>query len=358
LEFGWINENSWQNSDRRLILPRKFGLYCRSLLTELNTWPVKKNKLSEVSLSLKRLLSIVKILILFGVLFFILRYLIFNWNQFISLDIKLNYVYVILSFLVMQLAWITTAWSWGKTLEAFGHKLRYRDIFTIYFRSMVAKYVPGKVWQLAASTYIAGRQGIPEGATIVSFIVGQAYSVLSGVTLIAAAVALGAMHKTGGGFAFFRWSSIPILIALLVLIIRPNISERFMNLALRIFKRQEISMNIRISTSFWLFFAFLIPWLIFGMAFWLLINALTPVPFNIYFTTTAILTAGTVVGFLAVFAPGGIGVKEASIAALIVSTTSLPAAFALAIGFGYRIVTSIVELVDFGITWMITPRQK
>lgn len=307
---------------------------------------------------MKRLLSLIKILILIGVLFFILRYLIFNWSQFSSLDIKLNYIYVILSFLAMQLAWMTTSWSWGKTLEAFGHKLPYRDIYTIYFRSMVAKYVPGKVWQLAASTYIAGQQGIPEGATIVSFIVGQAYSVLSGVTLIAAAIALGAMHKAGGGVAFFRWTSIPILMALLVLIIRPNISERFMNLALRLFKREEISMNIKTSTSFWLFFAFLIPWFIFGLAFWLLINALTPMPFSVYFTTTAILTAGTVIGFLAVFAPGGIGVKEASIAALIVSTTSLPAAFALAIGFGYRIVTSIVELIDFGLTWVISRKQK
>ena len=307
---------------------------------------------------MKRSLFIGKLVIIFGVLFFILRYLFSNWNQFSALEIHLNYGYVVLSFLVMQIGWMSTAWSWGKTLEAFGHKLPYRDIFTIYFRSMVAKYVPGKVWQLAASTYIAGQQGIPEGATIVSFIVGQAYSVLSGVTLIAASVALGAMHKTGEGFAFFRWTSIPILIALLVLIIRPNISERFMNLALRLFKRQEISMNIKISTSFWLFFAFLIPWFIFGMAFWLLINALTPVPFSIYFTTTAILTAGTVIGFLAIFAPGGIGVKEASIAALIVSTTSLPAAFALAIGFGYRIVTSIVELMAFGLTWVITWKQR
>jgi uncharacterized membrane protein YbhN (UPF0104 family) len=258
----------------------------------------------------------------------------------------------------MQAAWMTTAWSWGKTLEAFGHKLPYRDIYTIYFRSMVAKYVPGKVWQIAGSTYIAAQKGVPEGATIASVVIGQAYSLLSGLTLVVVFLAIGAIGNSGTELSFFRWSSIPILAFLIILVVKPELGERLMNWGLRLFKRREISMKIKISTSFWLFWAFLIPWFIFGFSFWLLARGFMILSIDLYLSFTAILTAGTVVGFLAIFAPGGIGVKEASMAALLTSFLGFLPAFALALGFGYRIVTSIIELLAFGLTWVIAWIQK
>jgi glycosyltransferase 2 family protein len=306
----------------------------------------------------KLLITIIKIVIIGAIFFYIFSYLNSNWDQLKSLNIHLNYTFIALSFIAMKLAWVTTAWSWGKTLEAFGYKLKYRDIYTIYFRSMPAKYLPGKVWQLAGSTYVAAQKGVPEGANIGSFLIGQAYSVLSGVALIIAAFACGVIQKSGQEFALFRWTAIPILIMLIILIIRPVLMERMMNLVLPIFKRQKVNIYIKIGTSLWLFLAFLIPWFMFGLSFWFLVHALMPVSFSLYFPLTVILTAGTVIGFLAIFAPGGIGVKEASIAALAASMISFPATLALAIGLGYRIVTSLVELIAFGITWLISPPQK
>jgi glycosyltransferase 2 family protein len=308
--------------------------------------------------SLKTIFSLVKFVLVGAILFYIARYLYSNWDQLSSLDIHLNYLYVVLSFIAMKLAWMVTAWSWGKTLEAFGYKLRYRDIYTIYFRSMPAKYLPGKVWQLAGSTYIAAQKGVPEGANIGSFLIAQAYSVLSGVTLIIAAFAFGIMEKSGEELALFRWTAIPILIVLIILVIRPVLIERMMNWVLPIFKRQKVNIDIKISTSLWLYLAFLIPWFIFGISFWLLANSLTHVSAGLLVPLTAIQAAGTVIGFLTIFAPGGLGVKEASIAALAASITSFPASFALAISLGYRIVTSIVELIAFGVTWLISPIQK
>jgi hypothetical protein len=222
---------------------------------------------------------------------------------------------------------------------------------------MVAKYLPGKVWQIAGSTYIAAQKGVPEGATIASVVIGQAYSVLSGVALIVAALAFDLIQKPGG-IPLLKWSSIPMLIILIVLVIRPHISVRLMNLVLPLFKRQKVAVEIKLSTSLWLFVAYLIPWFIFGFSFWLLAHALTPIIFSLYIPLTAILVAGTVIGFLALFAPGGLGVKEASMAALAGSLTSFPASFALALGLVYRIVTSIAELLAFGLTWVISKPQK
>ncbi len=306
----------------------------------------------------KPLITFIKVILICAIFFYIFKYLYSNWGQLSSLNIHLNYFYVALSFLAMKVAWMTTAWSWGKTLEAFGHKIPYRDVYTIYFRSMLAKYLPGKVWQIAGSTYIASQKGVPEGATIASVVIGQAYSVLAGVALIVGGFAFGSIPKTGQGLTFFRWTSIPIIIALIILVVKPGLCERLMNWVLPLFKRQKVIVEIKLSTSLWLFLAYLIPWFIFGFSFWLLTRAFTPVPFSLFIPLTAILTAGTVIGFLAIFAPGGIGVKEASIAALVASLTSFPATFALAVGLAYRIVTSIVELIAFGVTWIISKPKK
>ncbi len=304
------------------------------------------------------IVPLVKITLVCLIFYFILRYLFANWGQLSSLDIHINYGYVALSFAVMQVAWMTTAWSWGKTLEAFGHKLPYRDVFIIYFRSMLAKYLPGKVWQIAGSTYIASQKGVPEGATIASVVIGQAYSVLSGVALVLAALAFGIIKKSGEGFAFLRWTSLPILGMLVVLVVKPDLSVKLMNWVLPLFKRQKLAVSIKLSTSFWLFLAYLVPWFIFGFSFWLLASALIPSPLSLYIPLTTILIAGTVIGFLALFSPGGIGVKEASMAALAASLTTFPVTFALALGFAYRLVTSIVEILAFGLTWVIGMKGK
>ncbi len=285
--------------------------------------------------------------------YYIYRYLISNWDQLSGLNIHVSYGFVILGFIVLKIGWVVSCWSWGKTLEACGYKLRFRDVYIIYFRSMLAKYLPGKVWQLAGSTYMALQVGVPEGANLASFIIGQAYSVLAGVVLVMAAIVFGIIERSGQTELLLRWTAIPIMTVIIILVIRPNLIEKLMNLILPLFKRQKITVKISFATSIFLIVIYIIPWLIFGLAFWLLAYALTSVSLSLYLPLTAIYTAGTVIGFMAVFAPGGIGIREASIAAMAGSLTSFPASLALALGLGYRLVTSIIELVSFGVTWLI-----
>jgi len=307
---------------------------------------------------LKRVITAVKILIIVLIFYLIFKNIYSNWGQLDFRKQHFNLFYIVLSVLIMQLAWMTTAWSWGKTLEAFNFKLRYSDVFTIYFRSMVAKYLPGKLWQIVGSTYMAAKKGVPEGSTVASVVIGQGYSLLSGLALVAGALALGVIQPPGGGFAFFRWTAIPILVLLIILTVRPELAEPLMNWALRLAKRQTISLRINIATSLRLFMAFLIPWFIFGLSFWFLGRGLEDIPISHYLSFTAIMTASTVIGFLAVFAPGGLGVKEGLIVVFLTTLAGYSAAFSSAIAIGFRIITSFVELLAFGITWVITWSQK
>jgi hypothetical protein len=299
-----------------------------------------------------------KIIIVAAIFYVIFRNILSNFDQLRAQEIQFNYIYVIISLFVMLLAWITTAWSWGKTLEAFGYPLRYPDVFVIYFRSMLAKYLPGKLWQIVGATYVAAQKGVPEGATIASVVIGQAYSLLAGVALCVGALALGFIRIAGEGAAIFRWTSIPVLLGLLVLIVRPNLTEPVMNWGLRLFRRQEVSLKIKPSTSFWLFWAYFVPWCLFGISFWSLAHAIVPMTAGQIIPLTAIFTAATVIGFLAIFSPGGLGVREGAIIVLMTSIAGFPVAIASALAIGFRIINTLIELLAFGITWLITWIQR
>ena len=267
-------------------------------------------------------------------------------------------LYAFLSILVMMVAWLTTSWSWGKTLEAFGAKLNYGDVFVIYFRSMIGKYVPGKLWQIVGSTYLASKRGVQEGPTIASVVIGQVYSLFSGFVIFMGAIAIWGMDSSSDSFMNFKLPSICVLLLILLLSLNPNLAKPAMNWFLRLCKRKQIDVEINIRQSVWLFILFMIPWFVFGLSFWLIARSLTFLPFVQYFKLTSIMVGATVIGFLAVFSPGGLGIREGMIVILLSSMTEYSVTFASAVAVSYRFVTVIVELIAFGLTWVLKGKRN
>jgi uncharacterized membrane protein YbhN (UPF0104 family) len=77
-----------------------------------------------------------------------------------------------------------------------------------------------------------------------------------------------------------------------------------------------------------------------------------------YIGLSAVLAAAVAIGFMALFAPGGLGVREGIIALFLASFPAFPAPLPSAIAVGYRVVMTISELIAFGMTWVIKWMQK
>jgi glycosyltransferase 2 family protein len=297
--------------------------------------------------------------LLVGVIFyFLFRNLFSNWSEFSRHHFHPNFAYGALSIAAISLAWMLSAWNWGRVLAAFDCKVSYADVFIIYFKSNPGKYLPGKIWQIVGSAYFAVEKGIPEGVAISTSLIGQAYSVLSGLSLFAVALFSGLIGPIGKFDIYFKWTAIPFLAVLLVLAVRPDFGQPILNLVMRTFKRQEVKIRLRLSSAVELYFLYLFCWLIFGLALWAFANALTPTGFGSYIALTAILAAAVTIGFLALFAPGGLGVREGAIALFLSSMPAFLSPLPSAIAVGYRVISVIVELIAFGITWVIQWTQK
>ena len=288
-------------------------------------------------------------------LFLITKNLYSNWDKLGELDFQPNYAYLFMSLIVLLLAWIANVWSLQRLFAALNYDIPFSDIYTIYFRSIVGKYLPGKLWQIAGSTYLAAKKGIPEGISVTSFVMGQAYWILSGIVLIGCVAAVGIFKDPTDFLSSLKWTFIPVIIGIIFIAFKPKLIEVPMNWILRLLKRKRVDIDIKFRVGVKILIYYLVCWSIFGLAFWLFVSALTPISFDCYFSLTAIFAAAVIIGFLSLFTPGGIGVREGILILLLTYTNDFQAPLPSIIALGFRLVMTISEIISFGLTWVMRP---
>ncbi len=269
-----------------------------------------------------------------------------------------DYTYLFVSLIVLLLAWIATVWSLQRLFAALNYDIPFSDVYIIYFRSIVGKYLPGKLWQIAGSTYLAAKRGIPEGISVTSFVMGQAYWILSGMVLIGCSAAAGLFRDSTDFLSTVKWTFIPVIIGIIIVVIKPMYMEAPMNWILRLLKREKVDIDIGFRAGVKILAYYSVCWSIFGLAFWFFVGSLTPVSIDRYLILTAVFSAAIIIGFLSLFAPGGIGVREGILILLLTYLDDFQAPLPSIIALGFRLVMTISEIISFGLTWVMGARSN
>jgi glycosyltransferase 2 family protein len=113
-------------------------------------------------------------------------------------------------------------------------------------------------------------------------------------------------------------------LAVLALLCYPKILEKILNLGLRIMKKDKITLDIRGRDVIIYLLSYSLSWLLFGLAFLIFVKSMTQADFKTYPTLTGAYAFSLNIGFLAIFTPGGIGVREGVLVFLISSLFPLP----------------------------------
>lgn len=287
------------------------------------------------------------------ILFFIAKNLYSNWYKLGELGFQPDYTYLFVSLIVLLLAWIATVWSLQRIFAALGYDISFSAVYTIYFRSIAGKYLPGKLWQIAGSTYLAAKKGIPEGISVTSFVMGQVYWILSGIVLIGFVAAFGIFEGPTDFLSGLKWTFIPVIIGIIFMAFKPKLIGIPMNWLLRLLKRKSVDIDIGFRVGIKILVYYLVCWSIFGLAFWFFVNSLTPISFDCYLSLTAIFAVAIIIGFLSVFTPGGIGVREGILILLLTYMNDFQAPIPSIIALGFRLVMTISEFISFSLTWVM-----
>ena len=205
-------------------------------------------------------------------------------------------------------------WLW--ILAALRVRTTYRVALQAEMVSMLAKYVPGGVWTPAARVVAMRRAGIVDTPVILASIgMEAALSAISGIVVFVVSLAW---------VADVDAPLLPLLLlaGLLVLLVHPRV---FSPLAARLFRAFGSSaipaLPLRVMLGLLVFYAS--SWVVGGAALFLLLRAvggepdLTAIP-----SLGGTAAVGAIVSVLSVFAPSGLGVREASMYGLLLAVVS------------------------------------
>ena len=219
------------------------------------------------------------------------------------------------SFVLAAVGTAAGALIWLVILDGLGVKPRLRWA-GLFFQAQLGKYIPGAIWQYAGRAAVARTNGIPVGPVGVSL----------AVEFAAAAIAAGSMAV----FLLGWWGAL-ILVAIAVLLVAGGRPTR---------SRLPAFVTLRATLLY------LPVWLLLGASFWLCARGLVAVPTSDLALYMGAFAAAWLAGLLAIYAPGGLGVREAVLVALLHGR--IGASDALVVAAASRLMLILVDVLLAG----------
>lgn len=286
--------------------------------------------------------------------------------------------------------WLPSIWFWRRMMIELGGSPGFLATTRAYFCGHLGKYVPGKALSLVIRSAILKSQGVsvPVSATTATLETLGVMGVGLAVWLALAPVTLPdeLWQSFPGWLQVLRqpWWIAPSLVAMAILVTVPLSSKLLSIIAWKMtpdeFRGAEISSvpvstsseseanqedlitprSVRISTKLLLTgsVAFLATWTLHGLSIGLTLRAIQfqswqPALWPLWSCAVA---GATSVGFFALFAPGGLGIREGLLIATLQSTYG--ARVAIAAAALYRLVCFASELVIAGLLFAVAERRK
>lgn len=216
--------------------------------------------------------------------------------------------------------------------------IAYRPLLRIWSASNLTKYIPGTVWQFMTAAHLSRGEGLPAVIALTSMIVHVGFSLLAALVISAVALPLdGAL-----GILSSPWVRGTGLAAALVAI-HPGVVNGALRLVPRALHRDVMSWRGSWMDGVRLLALSLLSWAIYGVAFTLFVASLAPIPASAVVSLTAVNALSFTAGYVAVLAPGGIGVRESAMTLLLAPV--LPAAVAAVLSIAARLWSVVAELM-------------
>jgi hypothetical protein len=276
-----------------------------------------------------------------------------NWGELRAhpLDWQPSPGWLLLSALLVWLMYALLIAAWRAMLGAWGQRLDPWSAARIWTVSSLGKYLPGKVWAVAGMAVMAQRAGVAPGAAMGSAVILQALAIGTGAA-VAGLTGVGALRQAHPGIVGALVALVAASAAGIALLFWPPVVRPLLRVAAPEAAAQGTPAGPAIAFGV---LANVTAWLGYGAAFWCLTRGLLPGTGLRLSQAVAVFTASYLAGFLALCAPGGLGVREGVYILMLQGPLGPGPATALA--FASRVLLTITEF-GAAVPFLAFPRGK
>jgi hypothetical protein len=268
-----------------------------------------------------------------AVIVFVWRSVAGRWEEFRSLEfpLELHVGWIALAGALVLLTYGLLVAAWRAVIVGWRERLAFGSAARIWTVSNLGRYLPGKVWSIAGLAVLAQREGVAGWAAVGAAVAMQALAVGTG-TAVAAATVPGTLSTPG------------ILVAAAVAAgtVGARATPRIVAVAARATRRPDLR-ALPVGVVALAGTVTTLSWVSYGVAFWCLARGtLGPTSLGVA-PAVGVFAGGYITGLLALFAPGGVGVREAVFIALL--APSVGSGGAVVLGLASRVLLTITEVL-------------
>ncbi len=287
-----------------------------------------------------------KIAVIAVVVGFVWRTLVDAWNQLGEYPWEFRGEWIAVAAICYVLALLPASIFWYVALRALGQHPGFWEAIGAYYIGHLGKYVPGKAMVIILRAGLIRGDRVDTGVAAASVFLESLTWVSVGAVLAAGYLATNVAHH-----ASFLWLSVGIMVATGVPTL-PRVFPRLAKLAgvgkadPVILKKLD-GLGMRTTVIGW--FLMTASWFFMGLANWATFRAMGLPNGGTFAEIPRFVAAGALAivgGFVAVFSPGGVGIREAVLAQVMIPYLRRMTSHAEVVAWGSAIVFRLVSVVS------------
>jgi glycosyltransferase 2 family protein len=257
------------------------------------------------------------------------RSVVLNWQSLRAQPIEWRFstAWIVASVVVVFIAYAVLIEAWRRVVLSMGEPLAFFQAARIWFLASLGKYVPGKVWAVAGAAILAQRAGIDPSVAVAGALVLQALALASGAVAVAL-TARETFQAIGAGVVPIALAVVALSIAgIFALASQPLLDRLGRVLPASLPRLRAIAPGMLVAA----FVANVFAWCAYGVALICLAKGLLPDLHLSLPQAIGVFTCSYLAGFIALFAPGGLGPRESVFLLMLAGDIGLKPAAALAL---------------------------
>ncbi len=299
----------------------------------------------------KSLLKWVIIVVIFA---FLGKMIAENWSEVKGHPFAFQIWSLIGSTLIFALSYFIQFWAWYLITLRLGIAIPFKETLENWFYSQLGKYLPGKVWPFLGRLYLYGAKGKSKKTVTVALYFETATLVMAaGLIFLVSFFSFREVQPVHPEISS-AWL-IPVFIVAF-LFLHPKILQEVLNRILSLLKRDRLSISISYVETLWIVGVCVLSWGVGGIGFYLFVDSFFTVSASYLLILTGALAISSTLGLIALFAPGGLGVREGILVYLLSSI--MPGSVAVILSVLTRLWMTFIEIGLIGVVYLMDRLRK